>query len=99
MSGFVWYWPLLFVVSGWRPRTRLRRLLLGLTSVFCGYLFLLLSFTGYAMPEGLPRSLPPREAAWALRFFILHVATLPLLSLSLLLVLVHRHNRALKGAA
>ena len=99
ISAFVWYWPLLFVVSVGRPRTVARKFVLAVGAISCLLLFLFLSFTGYLLPEGLPRNLTLREASWAFRFFVLHVMSLPLFAFASLLILLQRHRRAIAVAA
>ena len=90
---FVLYWPLLMVVSVARPKTPWRKFLSGFACVICAYLFLFVSFTGYLLPPGLPRSLTLLEARHALRFFVLHAFACPPLAMLALSFMLWRNGR------
>lgn len=94
ITALVVFWPFVFVASVARPATALRKFGLGALALLQLVLFLLVSFTGYALPKGMPRELPLQEMTHALRFVILHVVFGPLLVIVVTAVLLWRHVRA-----
>lgn len=99
ITVFVLFWPALFVASAARPSSLTRKLVMGGAAVLCLLLFLLVSFTGYALPSGMPRQLMHREGAHAIRFIVLHVIFTPALAAAVLTVIAWRHSRTNRGAA
>jgi hypothetical protein len=98
MTAFVLFWPALVVASAARPTSLSRRVFMGGGAVFCLLLLLLVSFTGYALPSGMPRRLAHREGAHAFRFVVLHILLTPLLASTVLAVIAWRHSRAKRSA-
>jgi len=95
-TAFILYWPFLFVLSVVRTRGVLRKASLGAASVLSFGLFLLVAFSGYLLPRGLPRVLSPLEARQVLRFVVLHVVAVPWLAITLLGIVIWRHVTAKK---
>jgi hypothetical protein len=56
-------------------------------------LFLFTSFTGYFLPNAMPRKLTPLETASALRFVILHAVLSPIAATLTLATVLWQHAR------
>ena len=95
ITAFVLFWPLLFFTSIARPATASRRVLLGAGAIASMLLFLLVCYTGYALPRQMPRELTRVEAAHALRFVVLHVVAGPLLAGTAFALILWRHTRSI----
>ena len=94
LAAWVAVWPFVLIVSARRPPTALGKVALTAVTMVALVAMLVQSFTGYALPRGMPRELAPHELPHALRFVVLHALATPALLAIPLTLLLWRHGRA-----